>query len=204
MFSPYITFAKKWFPNAKIVLDRFHISKDFNSHFNSQRTAIMKSYYKGKNKNTPLYNRLQNYWKLLLKREETLDNKKTFYSYNYHMHVTEAYIVNDLILSDNELYYSYRFYQNCLKALHDKNSELLYSLLSSAKKNPALETFIPCIKTLTKYKNEVINSLTYEYSNAKVERFNLDINMIKNNAFGISYISLKTILCLRRDTKINL
>jgi len=33
MYSPYRSMVKKWFPNAKIVADRFHVIKLINQHF---------------------------------------------------------------------------------------------------------------------------------------------------------------------------
>jgi len=33
MHTPYRKLARKWFPNAKIVADRFHVIKLINHHF---------------------------------------------------------------------------------------------------------------------------------------------------------------------------
>ncbi len=40
MYSPYRKMVKKWFPNAKIVTDRFHVIKLINHHFSKTCTII--------------------------------------------------------------------------------------------------------------------------------------------------------------------
>ena len=42
MFSPYYDIARKLFPNAKIVLDRFHIVQHLSRAMNCLRIQIMK------------------------------------------------------------------------------------------------------------------------------------------------------------------
>ncbi len=41
MYSPYIQLAKRYFPKAKIVLDRFHIVQLVNRAFNQTRIREM-------------------------------------------------------------------------------------------------------------------------------------------------------------------
>ncbi|WP_229676529.1 transposase, partial [Streptococcus himalayensis] len=44
MFSPYYALAKKLFPYAKIVLDRFHIVQHLSRAMNRVRTQIMNAF----------------------------------------------------------------------------------------------------------------------------------------------------------------
>ncbi|EHJ07926.1 transposase, partial [Staphylococcus simiae CCM 7213 = CCUG 51256] len=41
MHEPYMTLIKKLFPNAKIIIDRFHIVQLLNRALNSIRVAVM-------------------------------------------------------------------------------------------------------------------------------------------------------------------
>ncbi len=44
MFSPYYQLAKQLFPNAKIVLDRFHIVQHLSRAMNRVRIQIMNQF----------------------------------------------------------------------------------------------------------------------------------------------------------------
>ena len=44
MFSPYYQLAKQLFPNAKIVLDRFHIVQHLSRDMNRVRIQIMNQF----------------------------------------------------------------------------------------------------------------------------------------------------------------
>src|SRR5690625_3555480 len=60
MYSPYISLIKAVFPNAKIIIDKFHIVQLFSRALNKTRIKIM-------NKDKKNYNKLKKYWKSLLK-----------------------------------------------------------------------------------------------------------------------------------------
>ena len=70
-YSGYIFLAKKLFKNADIVIDRFHIVTQIHQALNQARVNLCK-------KSNPNYNKLKNYWKLILKNEDELDNKKYY------------------------------------------------------------------------------------------------------------------------------
>ena len=66
-YSPYVSLIKKMFPNAQIVIDKFHLTQLVFRTFNKTRIMIMK-------KHKQHYKKLKRYWKLLLKYHEDLDN----------------------------------------------------------------------------------------------------------------------------------
>ena len=64
-YSGYIHLAKKLFKNADISIDRFHIViQDYNA-LNSTRVSLCK-------KDNPNYNKLKDYWKLIVKNGKDL------------------------------------------------------------------------------------------------------------------------------------
>ena len=63
MSGAYIPLAKRLFPNAKIVLDRFHIIQHLGRAFLKTRIAIMNQFDK---KSLP-YRALKNHWRLFQK-----------------------------------------------------------------------------------------------------------------------------------------
>ena len=62
MYVPYISLVNSIFPNAKIVIDKFHIVNLVNRAFNQTRISIMNSI-----KDDSLKRKLKLFWKSLLK-----------------------------------------------------------------------------------------------------------------------------------------
>ncbi|MDB6216195.1 transposase, partial [Streptococcus vestibularis] len=75
MSGAYIPLARRLFPNAKIVLDRFHIIQHLGRAFLKTRTAIMNQFDK---KSLP-YRALKNHWRLFQKDSRKL-SLNSFYS----------------------------------------------------------------------------------------------------------------------------
>ena len=44
MYEPYMSLIKQLFPNAKIIIDRFHIVQSLNRALNMSRVHVMNSY----------------------------------------------------------------------------------------------------------------------------------------------------------------
>ena len=94
MYGPYYLFLQRIFPNAEIVIDRFHIVQLLNNTLNRYRIKVM---------NTIRYNRPRDYtklkqlWKLIQKKRESLD------FVDYHIHrlfdglVTQKSMVNYML-----------------------------------------------------------------------------------------------------------
>lgn len=74
-YSGYIHLAKKLFKNADIVIDRFHIVIQAYNALNSTRVKLCY-------KDNPNYNKLKDYWKLIVKNENDLSEKKVFSSFS--------------------------------------------------------------------------------------------------------------------------
>lgn len=71
MNSGYKCLIRELFPNAKIIVDRFHIVQLVNRAFNKYRISYMNSI---KDKDKDLYRQLKYYWKNLLMKYDELDN----------------------------------------------------------------------------------------------------------------------------------
>ena len=61
MFSPYYDIASKLFPNAKIVLDRFHIVQHLSRAMSRVRVQIMNQFERKSHE----YKAIKRYWKLI-------------------------------------------------------------------------------------------------------------------------------------------
>ena len=61
MFSPYYDLARQLFPNAKIVLDRFHIVQHLSRAMSRVRVQIMNQFERKSHE----YKAIKRYWKLI-------------------------------------------------------------------------------------------------------------------------------------------
>lgn len=62
MYDPYISIAKKFFKNATIIFDKFHVVQNFTRALNQTRIAYMNTL----DTNDIKYKHLKKYWKSLL------------------------------------------------------------------------------------------------------------------------------------------
>ena len=83
MFSPYYDIARKLFPSAKIVLDRFHIIQHLSRAMNCLRIQIMNQL----DRKSPKYKAIKRYWKLIQQDSQKLSHKR-FYRPTFRLHLT--------------------------------------------------------------------------------------------------------------------
>ncbi|AAV60726.1 IS1167, transposase, ISL3 family, truncated [Streptococcus thermophilus LMG 18311] len=178
MFSPYYQLAKQLFPNAKIVLDRFHIVQHLSRAMNRVRIQIMNQF----DRKSQEYRALKRYWKLIQQDSRKLSDKR-FYRPMFRMHLTNKEILEKLLSYSDELRQHYELYQLLLFHFQEKNSDHFFSLIEQeiATVNPIFQTVL---KTFLKDKDKVVNAMDLPYSNAKLEATNNLIKVIKRNAFG--------------------
>ena len=105
MFSPYYDIAKKLFPNAKIVLDRFHIVQHLSRAMNRLRVQIMNQF----DRKSHEYRALKRYWKLIQQDSRKLSDKR-FYRPTFRIHLTNKEILEKLLSYSQELREHYELY----------------------------------------------------------------------------------------------
>ena len=91
--------AKRLFPNAKIVLDRFHIIQHLGRAFLKTRIAIMNQFDK---KSLP-YRALKNHWRLFQKDSRKL-SLNSFYSKTFRQTLAPHEIIEKTLVFSEELY----------------------------------------------------------------------------------------------------
>ena len=178
MFSPYYEIAKKLFPKAKIVLDRFHIVQHLSRAMSRVRVQIMNQL----DRKSHEYKALKRYWKLIQQDSRKLSDKR-FYRPTFRMHLTNQEILEKLLSYSQELREHYEIYQLLLFHFQEKQTDHFFGLIEEriACINPIFQTVF---KTFLKDKDKIINALELPYSNAKLEATNNLIKVIKRNAFG--------------------
>ena len=186
MFSPYYAIARKLFPNAKIVLDRFHIVQHLSRAMNRVRIQIMNQF----DRRSHEYKALKRYWKLIQQDSRKLSDKR-FYRPTFRSHLTNKEILEKLLSYSQELRQHYNLYQLLLFHFQEKQTDHFFSLIDEriSSVNPIFQTVF---KTFLKDKDKIINALELPYSNAKLEATNKLNKDIKRLDFGFrNFINFK-------------
>lgn len=168
----------KLFPNAKIVIDRFHIVQHMSRALNHTRIQLMTQF----DKKSLEYRALKYYWKSVLKDSRKL-SLNSFRSRTFGETLTPKECLTEIFHLVPELKGYYDLYQFLLFHLQEKNADYFFDLIEEAL--PHLnQTFKTALRTILHHKQHVINAIELPYSNAKLEATNKLIKDIKRNAFG--------------------
>lgn len=176
MYSPYIELIKEWFPNAKIIIDLFHIVQLLTKRLNKTRINVMKE-------NKDDRNKFKRYWRLVLKSRFDLDTGtwKKFRCFKELM--TETDVVDYLLTKDKILENSYDLYQDILYYLQHRDYENFKKVINKKYENISNEMEIT-LKTFKKYSEYIKNTLNYSYNNGVMERNNNTCKLMKRISFG--------------------
>ena len=178
MSGSYIPMIPKLFPNAKIVIDRFHIVQHMSRALNHTRIQLMTQF----DKKSLEYRALKYYWKSVLKDSRKL-SLNSFRSRTFGETLTPKECLTEIFHLVPELKGYYDLYQLLLFHLQEKNADYFFDLIEEAL--PHLnQTFKTALRTILHHKQHVINAIVLPYSNAKLEATNKLIKDIKRNAFG--------------------
>ena len=178
MSGSCIPMIPKLFPNAKIVIDRFHIVQHMSRALNQTRIQLMKPF----DKKSLEYRALKYYWKSVLKDSRKL-SLNSFRSRTFGETLTPKECLTEIFHFVPELKGYYDLYQFLLFHLQEKNADYFFDLIEEAL--PHLnQTFKTALRTILHHKQHVINAIELPYSNAKLEATNKLIKDIKRNAFG--------------------
>lgn len=113
--------------------DRFHMIQHLNKGFNAVRIRVMKHLDQTNAAQAKLYRQLKSLYKLLLKSADKLDyvtfKKGRNFGWSY---LTDAEVVDRLLLISSELKTAYHYYQQLFAAYHAKDADQFFNLLKDA------------------------------------------------------------------------
>ena len=176
MYSPYVSLIKKMFPNAQIIIDKFHLTQLISKSLNKTKIMVMKKHKKH-------HRKFKRYWRLILKSREDLDISKWKRFTCFDSLITEADVVNFLINLDDELKQTYLAYQDLLYSFKHKNFDLLIKAVNKYK--TGISSYMKTsIKTLIDFLPFIKNTFENNYHNGFIEGNNNFIKVIKRIAFG--------------------
>lgn len=198
LYKPYYKLMKTLFRNAIIVPDRFHIVLQIRNALDSTRIRLC-------TKSNPNHTKLKKYWKLILKKEADLDDKKKRYSKCFQKEMTQKEIVTYLINIDEALYKTYNLYQGILKSLDNKDFNQFKKIIHKAKTKDLIKKTKQAIKTFINMEEYIKNAFIYEYSNGITEGMNNLIKQVIHSACGyrkFDHLKIR-ILLIKGIVKIN-
>jgi transposase len=176
MYSPYVSLIQKMFPNAKIIIDTFHLVQLISRSLNKTRIRAMKS-------NKASYNKMKRYWKLILKDRNELDYSKWKRYTCFPNLMTEIDVVNYILEQNIELKTTYYKYQELLHSIKEKNYNLFVSAINNI--DTSISDYMKTsIKTLIEFKDKILNTFNNNYHNGFIEGNNNFIKVLKRIAFG--------------------
>lgn len=174
-YSGYIYLSKKLFKNADIVIDRFHIVVQA---YNALNTTRVKLCYKS----NPNYNKLKNFWKLIVKNENDLSEVKK-YDKHFKKEVSQKDIVSFIINTDKTLKATYECYQGLINSIKDKDFTKFKRIIEHKNKDIS-DKMSKALCLYNKNIEYIENSFKYNINNGVIEGKNNLIKTIKRIAFG--------------------
>ena len=182
MYTPYIELIRQLFPNASIIIDRFHIVQALNRELNRCRVQWMNQVH---HRDRRLYNKLKRYWKLFLMKETELEYTQ-YKRYALFEALTNTGNMVNYLLDQNQMFKNtYRTVQNLRYALEHSDYETFIKTLHHASNLQVAPGLKRVLRTFTKFKGFIQNSFIHpQLTNGPIEGINNKIKVLKRNAYG--------------------
>ena len=168
MNKEYLAIAKQHFPNAKIVIDRFHVSRYCTWALENVRKRVQKNLPAGERK---YFKRSR---KMLLARMRKLsDESKAAVEQMLLISrdLREAYLLK-------EKFYEFMDSTDSVQAKQRLDAFLLFADIAE------IPEFNACLTMLNNWRKYILNAFDCSYSNGFTEGINNSIKVIKRIAFG--------------------
>jgi transposase len=175
MYDGYINAVKSVFINkTMIVIDRFHVAKQYRGELDKYRQKILKQL---KNELPPHeYKKLKGAIHILRRNNECLTkNEKTLLN-NLFSHSPELAQAYKLAIKLTQILNTHMSWEEALSKIHAWIKEV---------KQSELICFNKFIKTLNKYKQQVVNYFIDRNSSGFVEGLNNKVKVLKRRCYGI-------------------
>lgn len=181
LWKPYKTIAKKYFPNAEIIADKFHYQRHLNWLVRDTRIAVQ-----SKTTDKTLKTVLKKHWKVAqtpfaklsgsvfnqFQNKTTTKQELVFDIYERDPQISEVIALYSEFWSYTNRQLNYfeakefmDFFLNTLKAKHTSKIKEIYQMFKN-------------------WKYEIINSLCFSYHNSKIEGKNNFIKTANKIAYG--------------------
>ena len=170
MWKVYITLIKKHFPNAIIIVDRFHVMKCLNKCIDKTRRRLQKLIAKDRSE------KLKDLRWIILKNNKNLtpeEKEKLQFAFECSTGIKEMYELKEAIRAVFEKNISKERARKQLRTLVDKAKEI---------NDKSIKSFIKTYNTFEEY---ILNYFLKRKSNGLVEGIINKIKVIKRMAYGM-------------------
>lgn len=170
MWAPYVDLAHTYFPNATVVIDRYHFIRQVTWAIENVRKRLQKD----------MQPSLRRYYKrskrLILAKYETLSNE------NKEACELMLYYNDDLRKAH---YLKEWFYKICANPKYSEQRKDFFDWICNAE-SCGIPEFEKCAATYRHWSSEILNSFKYSHiSNGPTEGFNNKIKVLKRISYGI-------------------
>ena len=162
MSSTYKSFAKKFFPNAKLIADKFHVLRLFTPHIMKSGKDIHGHRQELRTRRKLLYSRIKLDYFIRQDIDRYLQN---------HDKLNELYRWKERL---------YEFYR--IKGF--ERAKCSFEKLLTAMKQSTLEEVHKLLATFKRWKDEILKYFENGYTNAFTERINGTGKLVQRRAFG--------------------
>jgi len=169
MWEPYVDLAKAYFPNATIIIDKYHFIRYVTWAIENVRKRLQKT----------MPTNLRKYYKrsrrLILTRYHKLkeENKKACdLMLLYNDDLREAHYLKEW------------FYDVCQNEKYSYQRTAFWAWIKAAEKS-GIPEFEKCAKTYRNWSEGILNAFKYKYTNGPTEGYNNKIKVLKRISFGV-------------------
>lgn len=185
MAPSYLKFCREVLPQAKIVIDKFHVMKYVYEAVQQVRLEIRKELFSqmAKGQKTRKDEALLTDLEQLKKSKVPLSRSKDMWSED------QKIIMNNLFVSYPKLKEAYNLAQNFKFWYDKKNATKGYLQINKElhiwlEKLEGIKQFEQVIKMIQKHENEILNYFKNPQTNARAERLNGKIERFISNSYG--------------------
>lgn len=196
MNDNYRNIANIYFPEAKLCVDSFHITKYFNNELNKIRKKIMRRF--SSDKSSIEYRLLKYRRHLLFQHQTDVDYVELHYDRILGYHTTDKNVLSKILEIDSELKKAHELKEQYIDfntveednfvGLEAKSKELDQLIIQCTESN--IPQMIRCGKLLASWYTEILNSFDWidhrRLSNGPIEGKNSYVKKILGNANGFS------------------
>ena len=190
LYETYRQLAQKYFYNAVICADPFHVIENLSNCLHNVRRHIMYEYAHNKKENDEFYWMLKDHWKLLTIPQHKLKTER-YLNKRSGQYMSQSEIVQFMLYISEDLRKAYDLYQDYLEFNSTstlENARERLDKLIDAYKASRIKQYIPAWKMLENWHNEIINSFSRvngrRVTNGPMERANENIKTIFRLAYG--------------------
>lgn len=168
MNAVYKDLAREYFPNATIVIDKFHVVRYVTWALENVRKRVQKDMHPTKRK----------YFKR---------SRKLLLTHKYKLHEESLDALGLMLMQSSDLATAYHLKELFYDFMNSKNREeasrkLKFFILAAQSSN--LKEFQACLTMLGNWSKYILNAFDCKYTNGYTEGTNNAIKVIKRNAFG--------------------